>query len=159
MNNKFASLAADVSVPFKVELIDPVTEDVIRDKDGTAAFICIWAADSEKSRDYDKAKRKDLILQVKRSRTGKVEQDDALEANMAKCAFLTESWYLVDRVSLEPIDVPCTPENAADLYSPPGMGWLFLQPWVEANNAANFLPKPSKPSTLSPKENSQVSGS
>lgn len=154
MNNKFASFAADVSAPYKVELIDPVTEEVIRDKNGSAAFICIWAADSEKSREYDKQKRKDLILQVKRSRTGKVEQDDALDANIAKCAFLTESWYLVDRVTLEPIDVPCTAENAADLYSPPGMGWIFLQPWVEANNPANFLQKPSKPSVTSPKVNS-----
>ena len=30
--SKFGSLAADVSAPFKVELIDPTTDDVIRDK-------------------------------------------------------------------------------------------------------------------------------
>ncbi|MEH2476247.1 hypothetical protein V1281_002584 [Nitrobacteraceae bacterium AZCC 2161] len=151
MNSKFGSLVADVSVPFKVELIDPTTEDVIRDKNGKAAYISVWAADSEQARQYGKAKRKDLNLRIKQSRNGKVEPDDALEANMAMCAVLTSDWYLVDRLSRDPIDVPCTPENAADLYSPPGMGWLFIQPWSEANNAANFLQKPATTSADMPK--------
>lgn len=144
MNSKFGNLSADVSKPFIVELIDPSTEDVIRDKAGKAAFISIWSSDSEFGRAFDKQKRKDLMLRIRKSRTGKIDPDDALEENIAKCAALTDSWYLVDRVTGEPIDVPCTAENAADLYSPPGMGWLFVQPWVGANDAANFLPKPSK---------------
>jgi hypothetical protein len=158
-NNKFASLAADVSRPFRVELVDPVTEDVIRDLDGKAAYINIWAADGAQGRAYDKSKRKDLMLRIKKSRTGKVDPDDALEENIAKCAALTESWYLVDRLTGEPIDVPCTPENAADLYSPPGMGWLFIQPWVASNDAANFLPKPSRSSAPTPGPSSAAAGS
>lgn len=154
MSNKFGNLAADVSKPFVVELINPATEDVIRDKTGKAAFIAVWAADSERGRTYDKAKRKDLMLRIKKSRTGKVDPDDALEENIAKCAALTESWHLVDIVTGEVISVPCTPENAADLYSPPGMGWLFVQPWVGANDAANFLPKPSKISAATPSPSS-----
>lgn len=146
MTNKFASLVADVSKPFVVELIDPSTEEVIRDKDGKAAFIAVWAADGEQGRNFDKQKRKDLILRIRKSRTGKIEPDDQLEENIAKCCALTHSWYLVDRLTGEPIEVDCTPENAADLYGPPGMGWIFVQPWVAANDAANFLPKPSKPS-------------
>lgn len=143
-SSKFGSLAADVSAPFKVELIDPATEEVIRDKQGTAAHIMVWSADSERGRAFDKTKRKELMLRIRQSRTGKVEQDDQLELNIAKCAVLTDGWYLVDRLTGDPIDVPCTVDNAADLYSPPGMGWIFLQPWVAANDAANFLPKPSK---------------
>ncbi len=154
MSNKFGNLAADVSKPFVVELVDPSTEEVIRDKDGKAAFIAVWAADSDRGRQYDRQKRRDLTLRIKKSRTGKVDPDDALEENIAKLAVLTDSWYLVDRVTGEPIDVPCTPENAADLYSPPGMGWLFVQPWVGANDAANFLPKPSKNSAPTPSPSS-----
>ncbi len=154
MNPKFGNLAADVSKPFMVELIDPSTEEVIRDASGKAAFIAVWSADSDQARKYDKAKRKDLMLRIKKSRTGKVDPDDALEENIAKLAVLTDSWYLVDRVTGEVIDVPCTPENAADLYSPPGMGWLFVQPWVGANDAANFLPKPSKSSANTPSPSS-----
>ncbi|WP_158669510.1 hypothetical protein [Bradyrhizobium guangdongense] len=168
--NKFASLAADVSKPFRVELIDPVTEEVIRDNSksvvdptdpdglrmvGKAAYIEIWAADGEKGRAFDKADRKALMLRIKQARNGKVEPDDALEKNIAKCAALTASWYLVDRLTGEPIDVPCTVENAADLYSPPGMGWIFVQPWVAANDVANFLPRPSKSSTATQKPSSE----
>ncbi len=143
-------------------MIDPATDDVIRDNSqsevdptdpegkrrvGKAAYIMIWAADSERGRAFDKGKRKELMLRIRQSRTGKVEQDDQLEQNIAKCAMLTDAWYLVDRITGEPIDVPCTVENAADLYSPPGMGWIFLQPWVAANDTANFLQKPSRSSS------------
>jgi hypothetical protein len=144
--SKFGNLAADVSKPYVVELIDPATESVIRDKTGKASFISVWSSDSQRARLYGKTKRKELNLRIKQSRNGVVEPDDALEENMATLAVLTDSWYLVDRITFEPINVPCTAENAADLYSPPGMGWLFIQPWVEANKAANFLPKPPKPS-------------
>lgn len=156
MNSKFESLAAAVAKPFRVELIDPTTEDVIRDAAGRAAYIDIWGVDSEQARQFSKQKRKDLNLRIKQSRNGKVEPDDALEANMAMCAALTAGWYLVDRLTRDPIDVPCTLENAIDLYSPPGMGWLFIQPWVEANNAANFLQKPPTNSPDTPKPSSEL---
>lgn len=152
--SKFGSLVADVTKPYRVELIDPSTDDVIRDKAGNPAFISIWAADSEQAREHGKQKRKELNLRIKQSRNGKVEPDDALEANMATAAFLTDDWYLVDRLTREKIDVPCTHENAADLYSPPGMMWIFVQVWTEANNAANFLPKPPKLSPDTPKPSS-----
>lgn len=142
MDNRFASLAADVSKPFRVELIDPTTDEVITDKDGKVAYIDIWAADGDQGRAFDKADRRSLMLRVKQSRNGKVDPDDQLDKNIAKCAALTAGWYLVDRLTKEPIDVPCTVENAADLYSPPGMGWIFMQPWVASNNAANFLQRP-----------------
>lgn len=156
MSNKFASLAADVAQPFRVELIDPTTEDVIRDKAGKVSYIDIWGVDSDQARQFSKQKRKDFNLRVKQSRNGKVDQDDALEANLAMGASLTADWYLVDRLSREPIDVPCTPENAADLYSPPGMMWIFQQVWAEANNAANFLQKPQTTLPDTPKPSSAL---
>ncbi len=154
--NKFASLQADVSKPYRVELIDPTTDEVIRDKDGKAAYIDIWSSDGEQARAFDKADRKAWQLRVRQSRTGKVDPDDQLEKNIAKCAALTSGWYLVDRTTGESIDVPCTMENAIDLYSPPGVGWLFIQPWVAANDAANFLPKASKTSAPTPKRFSEA---
>jgi hypothetical protein len=156
MSNKFGSLVADVAKPFRVELIDPSTEDVIRDKAGRAAYIDVWAADGEQARQFGRQKRKDLNLRIKQSRNGKVEPDDALDANIAMCAALTADWYLVDRLSREPLDVPCTLENAADLYSPPGMGWIFVQAWSEANNAANFLQKPPTISPNTPTPSSEL---
>jgi hypothetical protein len=154
--NKFGSLAADVSKPFIVELIDPSTDEPIRDKGGKIAFVAVWSADSERGRAFDKGRRKQLMLRIRQSRTGKVEPDDALEENIAKCATLTDSWYLVDRLTGEPIIVPCDADNAADLYSPPGLGWLFQQVWGGAINPANFLPKPSKISASTPRPSSEA---
>lgn len=153
--NKFASLAADVSRPFRVELIDPVTEEVIRDKEGKVAYIDVWSTDGPQAREHGKSKRKELNLRIKQSRNGKVEPNDQLEENIALVATLTNSWYLVDRVTGEPIDVTCTPENAADLYSPPGMGWIFQQVFVEASSTANFLPKPLKTSVRTPNQSGE----
>lgn len=157
--SKFGSLAADVSKPYRVEIIDPTTDDVIRDKAGKVAYIDVWSTDGEKARNYGKAKRKELNLRIRQSRNGKVEQDDALEENIATTAFVTESWYLVDRLTGEPIDVPCTPENAADLYSPPGMGWIFVQAFAGASSAANFLQKPSKSFASTPAQSSAIAES
>jgi hypothetical protein len=149
--SKFGNLTkTEVAKPYRVELIDPVTNEVIVDKAGRKAFIDVYSTDSEKARGYDKAKRKDLMLRIRQSRTGVVEPDDALEENIAKCSVLTAAWHLVDPVTREPLKVDCSPEDAADLYSPPGMAWLFLQPWVAANHAANFLPPRPRPSVLTP---------
>lgn len=142
--SKFASLAADVSKPFRVELIDPVTDEPIRDKNGKVAFIDVWSTDGPQARAFGKAKRKELNLRIKQSRNGKVEPDDQLEENIALTALLTAGWHLVDRLTGEPIDVACTAEDAADLYSPPGMGWIFQQAFIGASSTANFLPKPLK---------------
>jgi hypothetical protein len=150
MSNKFGSLLANVTAPFKVELIYPATDQVIRDKNGKAAYIAVWSTDSARSRDYDKSKRKDLFMRAKASRTGAILPDDPLDQNIAKCAALTDSWYLVDPVTLEAIDVPCTPENAVDLYASPGAGWIFIQPWTEASATANFLQSQSKDSSNTP---------
>ena len=62
MSGKFGSLLANVAVPFKVELVDPATDQIIRDKNGKASFIAVWSTDSAKSRDYDRSKRKDLFM-------------------------------------------------------------------------------------------------
>ena len=53
-----------------------------------------------------------------------VDQPSQLEINIAKTAALTAGWYLVDPETLEPIleddrPMPCTLENARELYSLP----------------------------------------
>jgi hypothetical protein len=168
-NSKFASLAADVSKPFRVELIDPATDEVIRDNSqsvpdpndpdgkrmiGKAAYINVWSTDGPQARSHGKAKRKEMNLRIKQSRNGKIDPDDQLDENIALTALLTVEWYLVDRLTGEAIDVPCSPEAAADLYSPPGMGWIFTQAFVGASSTANFLPKPSKNSASTPSPSS-----
>ncbi len=154
--SKFGNLAANTSEVFRVEIIDAASDEVLRDKDGKAAYIDVLAADSIEGRAFDRDRQ--MVYRKKAARTrGGVPDVDVLEENVAKCAALTRDWYLVDPVTREQIDVPCSRSNAVELYSAPGMHWLFIQPWVALNDAANFIRSSSKNSTSSPSANSETS--
>jgi hypothetical protein len=143
---KFGKLAAD-DKPFRVELIDPVNGQVIKDKDGKAAYIDVRAADGAVGRKYDKEER---ASELEKARKGLVALDapaDPVERNIAKCAALTAAWHLVDPDTGEKIDVPCTVENAQEFYSLPATNW-FVQVWIKATNNANFTGRSAKGSTL-----------
>ena len=57
MTSKFGALAANVSDAFKVEIIDPISDAVLKDKDGQVAFIEILSSDSDAGRAFDKEQR------------------------------------------------------------------------------------------------------
>lgn len=161
MTSKFGSLTATAAAveTFRVEIVDTVTDVVLRDKAGKAAFIEVLAADGDVGRAFDKEQRAVMFRKARKSRNGIVDDDDQLEQNIAKCARLTKAWYLVDPETREPLDVPCTEDNAAELYAAPNMGWLFMQPWTAANNAANFIKRSAKTSTSSQKPPSETAAS
>jgi hypothetical protein len=146
MPSKFAALAADVSASFKTELRDPRTDLVLRDGDGNAAYIEVLSTDCERARDFEKGKRKELRQRIMRSRTGTLDTSDQIEDNIALLSILTVGWHLVD-LRGEVIDIPCTPENAAELYSEPGLAYVFNAVWFAANSVANFLPAGSPTSS------------
>lgn len=138
--SKFGALVANVDQPFKHEIISPVTGSVLRDKHGVVAFIEVYSIDSPSVRQIDKERR---AAQGRQARAGDFELPDNLEDNFARCAAVTKSWHLVDPASLDPLDVPCTRENALELYSEPGLNWLFVQAWLTVNRTANFMKRPS----------------
>ena len=146
MVSKFAAMAADVTTPYRVELRDPRTDMVLRDPDGDAAYIDVLSTDSAAAREFEKGKRKDLRQRIMRSRTGALDASDQIEDNIALLALLTVSWRLVD-LRGEIIDLPCTPENAAELYSEPGLAYVFNAVWFAANSVANCLPAGSPTSS------------
>lgn len=135
--SKFGGLAASVSAPHRVELIDPITDQPIRDKKGNPAYIDVLSTDSAEGRAFDAGERKKFSERAVKGRAG--ELPDQLDLNIAKAARLTKGWHLVDPETSEAIDVPCNADNAAELYSEPGMNWLFTQVWVAAANTANFM--------------------
>ncbi|MFC3071487.1 hypothetical protein [Shinella pollutisoli] len=150
MTSKFAALAANVSDTFRVELIDPITDDVLRDKAGNAAYIDVLSVDSEAGRKFDADARQRAFRSARKSRTGHPDIDPD-EENRRKLAQLTRGWRLVDPVSREGLDVPCTPENALELYCEAGMAWLFDQVFAGAANAGNFMRRRSTTSSPSPR--------
>ena len=151
--------AAIASEAFRVMIIDAVTDAPLVDRDGAPAYIDVLSADSPKAREFDKNQRAIYRRKAMKSRNGIVEGEDQLDENINKCAVLTAGWYLVDPATKEALDVPCTAENAVELYSAPGMNWLFVQPWAAAQNAANFIKRSATTSTSSPSMNSEQASS
>lgn len=156
MTSKFAALAADVSDTYRVEIIDQVTDDILRDKEGKACYIDVLSTDSAVGRAFDADARKRTFRSARKSRTGMPDDIDQLEENQQKLAKLTRGWYLVDPSTREQIDVECSPENAFELYSEAGMNWLYIQVWAGAANAGNFMKRPSKTSSPSPTTSSET---
>jgi hypothetical protein len=144
IKGKFGALAANITETFRVELIDPVTGEPIRDKTGTTAYVDVLSTDSEVGRDFDAAQRSRMRRAAMRSRTGTPDDIDPLEENQRKLALLTKGWMLIDPASAEVIDVPCTAENAAELYADPGTSWIFKQVWLGAVTDANFMHRSPK---------------
>src|SRR5262245_40510316 len=148
--NKFGNLAATSASAFRVVIIDAVSEKPIKDKDGNHAWIDVLPSDGEAGRAFDKEERAARFRMARKGRKGATDDVAQLERNVAKLSVLTKSWHLVDPVTNEVIDVPCTEENAKELYGSEGMNWLFVQAWVAANDAANFMKRSAKISTSSP---------
>lgn len=148
--NKFAALAADVSQLFKVELIDPITDKPIEDKEGRKAFVEVLSLESPEGLAFDKEQRSVYRRKQMKSRNGQAEPSDSLEENQRKLAALTRGWHLVDPATREVMDVPCSVENAFELYSSPGLNWIYTPVFVEAANAANFMKRASVNSSTTP---------
>lgn len=145
--NKFGSLSANTEQTFKVVLISPYDDLPIADKSGKEAYIEVLSSDSDIGRAFDKNRRQAAQQRAMRGRSALLAQDDPLEENQAKLSKLTRSWHLVDPSTKEVLTVPCTEQNALELYSDGGAQWIFRQTWLGAIETANFIRKPSKGSS------------
>lgn len=152
--SKFAALAANVADTFRVELIDPISDDVLRDRDGKPAYIDVLSADSEIGRAFDAEARQRAFRAARKSRTGMPDDIDQLAENQRKLARLTKGWHLVDPHSRDVLPVPFTEKDAGDLYAEPGLNWLFTQVWAAAANPANFMKRNSTSFSLGPSASS-----
>lgn len=157
MPGKFAKLAADVAASYRAEIIDPRTNAPLRDRDGNVSYIDVLSTDSPKAREFEKGRRKDLRQRLLRSRTGTIDTPDQIDENCELLALLTVDWHLVGWDG-EVIDLPCTVENATELYTEPGMASIFNAVWFAANNVANFLPPAPPRSSAMPSGSSPTSG-
>jgi len=141
----FAGLAAQVDKPFRVHIIHPATGRTVADKDGNPAFIEVLSADSTAAETFDRERQRKLNDAAKSTLlAGTATPDDETPEVVAKLAALTSAWHLVDIATGEVIDVPCTPENAQELYVSRATRWIYLQVMPQAANIANFLPPSSK---------------
>lgn len=149
--NKFDALAAEVDVPFKVILIDALTDTPIIDNEGRKAFIEVLSDNSTEGQLFDKESRRVTNSRLMAGRKEAVANEDAVESNKRKTARLTKSWHLVDPVTKEVIDVPCTQANALELYTTNGTHHIWQQVWMGAIEPGNFIKR--SPTTSPPLAN------
>lgn len=135
--SKFGSLAPS-DKPHRVHI--KLDGKPIIDRDGKPFTIDIYSEDGVVGRRFDKEQRETALAAARNGDT----MPSQLEINIAKCAALTAGWHLVDPETLEPIDEPCTIENARELYSLPLTTWIWVQPWAAANNHVNFIRRSAK---------------
>lgn len=145
-----AAMSADTTQPYRVEIRDPRTDQVIRDRDGNVCFVDVYSTASKQGRDFEKGRRRDLTKKIMRSRSGNVEPDDQVESNMELLACLTAHWHLVSPFTGDVIDLPCNQENALALFSNPGMEYLYVPCWFASNSLANFFPLAQMSSSNTP---------
>jgi hypothetical protein len=144
MPSQFAGLAANISEPFRMTIINPLSDDVLRDSEGQEAYVEFMSADSEAGRKID---RLQSLQAVRKLRSGRnlMDEEDLTEAQIDKLVALTVAWYLVD-LDGRAIDVPYSVENARELWRAAELAWLRRQAWVFVNTAGNFIKRPPKTS-------------
>lgn len=148
--SKFAALSAAVDEPFRLILIDPLTDRPITANDGRQAYIDVLSVNSRAGQLFDKEERRITNTRMMSGRKEAVLAEDNVEQNKKKTARLTKGWLLVDPVSGNVIDAPCTEANALELYLDPGTHHLWMQVWVAASETANFIKRSPKTSLPSP---------
>jgi hypothetical protein len=136
------ALCLETDRPYKVPLVYPGTEEVIKDKEGREAYIEVRSFDSAEAMGFDRERRIELNRKAVRGKLNQEVEQDPLDEQMRKLASLTMSWHLVDPVTRETIDLPCTSENALEIYKYPKLHWIYRRALGGALDEGNFTPKP-----------------
>ena len=132
--SKFAGLELAVEKPARMQLVHPVTRQALKDGDGKDAFIDLFSSDSDVARDHARAvARKRLAARGR----GKLTVEEIEADTVESLVVLTAAWHLVDLTG-KVIGVPCTPENARDLYAAPALAWVRDQVDEFAADRGNF---------------------
>ena len=128
--SKFAALALNPAG--RMLIVHPVTKKPLVDRGGQQAYIDLHSADSEAARKWRHALT-NKRLDAKVARMPSAEETEA-EA-FSFLAAMTTGWYLLDTEG-QPIDVPFTADNAAELYRE--VPWLRDQVDAYLGDRANF---------------------
>ena len=142
---KFAGLALATDVAQRMTILHPGTRQPLRHAAGGEAWIDLHSLDSAIARRAIRAQQ-DRRLRLRAVRPSAEE----LEADAAELlAACTAGWSLCT-LDGEPLDVPCTPGSAQELYTLPALAWLREQVDTFVADRGNFHRAPSTPSWNTP---------
>lgn len=142
MSSPFAGRGLAVDMPSRIPILNPATGNVMRavivkdDKETVyESYIEIFSTDSRKHGVIQSA-----LSQKRQDRRGVPTQEEEEAENAEVLAALTTGWCIVT-FDGDVLEVPCTLDNAKDLYTLPDWKWLRDQAARGAANRANFIPK------------------
>jgi hypothetical protein len=151
--SKFAGMGVPVDKPSRMYITHPVTNEPLVDKSDNPAYVDVYSADSNRARAYNRtATQKRLDMRGRNAVSAVALENDGY----GFLAELTSGWHLVDINTGEPVAVPCTTQNARELYSEPEMTWLKDQVDTFAGVRGNFLKPSAKGSGDSQNESSKA---
>lgn len=134
---KFDGLEIEVDKPERMPVLHPGTRQPIvnRDDPQEHAYIDLYSGDSEVRRKHDRTiQKRRLSARNRRPMTPEEIEGDVVDL----LAAMTAGWRLF---SLDGalLDVPCTADNARELYASTKMAWLREQVDEWTADRGNFL--------------------
>jgi hypothetical protein len=131
---KFDAIALQVDKPSKMTILDPVSQQPIRDAEGKESFIELYSSDSPKGRTH----QKNMLRQRLNMRgRGKLTPEQLEAESVDLLVALSVSWYLLTFEG-KPLNVEFSQENARELYSSESMAWLREQVDTYTSDRANL---------------------
>jgi hypothetical protein len=138
MASKFAALGFK-EAPARMTILHPVTlRPLVNSMTGEEAYIDLLPAQSQVGTAADRDTQ-DSYLRLRR----RVTAEDTEKATTLKLGKLTVGWSLA-LLNGAPLDIPCTPDNAMDLYGE--IRWMRDQVSSFVTDLGNF---PSNTSAIS----------
>jgi hypothetical protein len=147
--SKFAGLGVAVDRPARMTILHPATGQplvalgpdgkpaMVPGPDGTlvpdVAWIDLISADSDAARAHERVAQNKRL----RSRARRLTAEDLEAEGVDLLAALTRAWRLVT-LDGRPIEVPCSVDNARELYSAPELGFVRRQVNEFAADLGNF---------------------
>jgi hypothetical protein len=141
-----SQLAADASRPSRMTVINPDTEQALRDGNGEECWIEFLSIDSEAGRKIERLRQGTLLRRMRSGRT-RLEDEDPIEYQADMLTALCTGWNLGSEARF-------SSGAARDLFSSPEFGWLRRQCWVYVGSEANFIRRSSRTSSSSPSTSS-----
>lgn len=148
MASKFSGLKVSEEIG-RMTIVDPVNlEPLVNKATGEACWIDLYPAQSDRGYAADRRINEKII----RRRVQRMTARDVEENTTEKLGMLTCGWSIA-LLDGTPVNVPCTPENAIELYT--DVRWLRDQVATFAADLGNFQPKslPNSSDTQSTTQN------
>jgi len=142
-HDPFASLALAVNDARRMPILHPKTNNPLKSRtNGAEAYIDLISSDSDRARFQLRETLRRRMAAAQRVGRARVTPEEQEAEGVDLLVSMTTGWLLLTPDG-DPIDVPCTPENARLLYDDNRFFWIKRQVDEFTADAGNFMPNSS----------------